>query len=131
MRFKTKIKSGEVFRSILCVPLLNIVILALFIFIFSVSFVIHPGLKFNLPVAVTGGIVAAEELELTIKADSAVYLNNNMVKPAELKRIFKEAAKRHMAILIKVDAAVPLSRVSGICDSARISGVEVVNIGAY
>ncbi|MFA5275672.1 MAG: biopolymer transporter ExbD [Candidatus Omnitrophota bacterium] len=129
MRFKAKIKLGEGFKQILFVPFLNIIILLVFIFVFSAGFILRPGLKFNLPVSVSGSMLDFEELELIIKADSTIYLNGNVVSAEELKPVFKEAAKRRMGVLIKAQSSVPLSKIAEVCDYARLSGIRAVNIG--
>ncbi|MGA2775453.1 MAG: biopolymer transporter ExbD [Candidatus Omnitrophota bacterium] len=129
MRFKTKFKLEEGFKQIIFVPFLDIIILLVFIFALTGGFILRPGLKFNLPVSVSGSIAGFEELEVIIKADSTIYLNRNVISTEELKPVFKEAAKRRIGVLIKAESSAPLSKIAEVCDYARLSGIRAVNIG--
>jgi len=128
MRFKSRIKIEQGFPGLVFIPFLDVFILVVFVFIFSAGFLLPSGLRLN-SMQATGSWLEAEQLEVLIRQDSKAYLNGKQVASDGLKVVFKEAAKRHMGLLIKAERTVPLSRVADISDLVRLAGIKAVTIG--
>jgi biopolymer transport protein ExbD len=109
-------------------PLIDIVFQLLIFFMLTSSFVIQPGIKVNLPKAVTSEIVKFENIEILISGENVTYLNGNVVTINELKAYLKQAAKRNQTVLIKADKQASLGRVVEIWDLARDLGLTQINI---
>ena len=128
MRFKGRMELEHGLKQIDIAPLIDIVFQLLIFFMLTSSFVIQPGIKVNLPKAVTSEAIAPENIEILVSAENVAYLNGRVVTSQELKKFLKEAAKRNQTILIKSDKRASLGRVVEIWDTARDSGVVQINI---
>lgn len=109
-------------------PLIDIVFQLLIFFMLTSSFIIQPGIKVNLPKAVTSETVTPENIEIVVSSENVAYLNGKVVTAQELKKFLKEAAKRNQTILIKSDKRASLGRVVEIWDTARDLGIVQINI---
>ncbi|MCX5701821.1 MAG: biopolymer transporter ExbD, partial [Candidatus Omnitrophica bacterium] len=92
------------------------------------SFVMQPGIKVNLPKAVTSEVVKYENIEVVISGENVTYLNGKVITTPELKNLFKQVASNNESILIKADRRASLGRVVEIWDMCRDLGVTQVNI---
>jgi biopolymer transport protein ExbD len=109
-------------------PLIDIVFQLLIFFMLTSSFIMQPGIKVNLPKAVTSEVVKLENIELLITGENVTYLNGRVVSMQELKALLKQAAKREQTILIQADKRASLGRVVEIWDLARDLGISQINI---
>lgn len=128
MKFKRHINIEHGLKQINVVPLVNIVLLLLIFFILSSSFFLPSGLKMNLPIAVTSEIVKRDNIEIVLKEDGSLYLNQKQATLEGLKIFFKQIAKRNPSVLIKADKRVSLDGLVRIWDMARSEGILQVNI---
>jgi len=109
-------------------PLIDIVFQLLIFFMLTSSFIMQPGIKVNLPKAVTSEVVKYENIELLISAENIVYFNGKVITTSELSNLIKQAAKRNQAVLIKADKRASLGRVVEIWDMCRDLGIAQINI---
>jgi len=109
-------------------PLIDIVFQLLIFFMLTSSFVMQPGIKVNLPKAVTSEVVKFENIDILITSENVTYLNGKVVTTSELKTLLKQAAGRNQTILIKADKRASLGRVVEIWDMARDLGITQINI---
>jgi biopolymer transport protein ExbD len=109
-------------------PLIDIVFQLLIFFMLTSSFIMQPGIKVNLPKAVTSEVVKFENIEILITGENVTYLNGRVVTMRELETLLKQAAKREQTILIKADKRASLGRVVEIWDLARDLGISQINI---
>jgi biopolymer transport protein ExbD len=109
-------------------PLIDIVFQLLIFFMLTSSFVMQPGIKVNLPKAVTSEVVKYENIEILVTGENVTYLNGKVVNTQELKNLLKQASKREQTILIKADRHASLGRVVEIWDMARDLGITQINI---
>ncbi len=126
MKFKRrlKIEGGLVDFT----PLVNVFFLLLIFFIFSSSFIFQPGIKVNLPKAVTSEVIQQENVVIIITRDDLIYLNDREISQDELVSNLRIIAKEKTPLLIKADSHASLGRVVGIWDMCRAEGVSQVNI---
>jgi biopolymer transport protein ExbD len=109
-------------------PLIDIVFQLLIFFMLTSSFVMQPGIKVNLPKAVTSEAVKFENIDILVTSENVTYLNGKVVTTQELKALLKQAAKRNQTILIKADKRASLGRVVEVWDMARDLGITQINI---
>ena len=109
------------------VSLINCVFLLLLFFLLTSNFVSQPGIKINLPKAVTSEVVRENTIIITITSDNRFYLNEMPVTLLELKSKLEKASSAE-PVLIKADRDVTLSKVVNIWDFCRTLGIKQVNI---
>jgi biopolymer transport protein ExbD len=128
MHFKGHMELEHGLKQIDIAPLIDIIFQLLIFFMLTSSFIMQPGIKINLPKAVTSEVVQYENIEILITGENITYLNGKVVTMNELKGFLKQAAKRNQAILIKSDRRASLGRVVEIWDIARDLGLSQINI---
>jgi len=128
MRFKGRMELEYGLKQIDIAPLIDIVFQLLIFFMLTSSFIMQPGIKVNLPKAVTSEVVKFENIEILITGENVTYLNGRVVTMRELETLLKQAAKREQTILIKADKRASLGRVVEIWDLARDLGISQINI---
>jgi biopolymer transport protein ExbD len=115
-------------RQIDIAPLIDMVFQLLIFFMLTSSFVMQPGIKVNLPRAVTSEVVKYENLEVAISSENIIYINNKVITIGELKTLLKQAAKAKGSILIKADRRASLGRIVEVWDMCRDLGITQINI---
>lgn len=128
MRFKGRMELEHGLKQIDIAPLIDIVFQLLIFFMLTSSFIIQPGIKVNLPKAVTSEIVKYENIEIMVTSENITYFNGKVVTSQELKKLLKQAAGRNQSILIKSDRRASLGRVVEIWDMARDLSITQINI---
>lgn len=126
MKFKrrTQIEKGFIDLT----PLVNVFFLLLIFFMFTSSFIFQPGIKVNLPKAVTSEVVQQETVVLIITKDDKLYLSEREISKDELLSKLKLISKEKASLLIKADSRASLGCVVDIWDKCRAEGVSQINI---
>ncbi|MFH1783196.1 MAG: biopolymer transporter ExbD [Candidatus Omnitrophota bacterium] len=109
-------------------PLIDCIFLLLIFFLLTSNFIFQPGIKINLPKAVTSEVVQENTLVITVTSDNRFYLNEAPITFAELKSKLKESPVAEKVVLIKADTDVSLGKVVSIWDFCRDIGVTQINI---
>jgi biopolymer transport protein ExbD len=128
MYFKRHMELEHGLKQIDIAPLIDMIFQLLIFFMLTSSFVIQPGIKVNLPRAVTSEVVKFENMELVISSENVTYLSGKVVTMAELKTMLAQVAKKKQSILIKADRRASLGRVVEIWDMCRDVGIAQINI---
>ncbi|MFH1868769.1 MAG: biopolymer transporter ExbD [Candidatus Omnitrophota bacterium] len=128
MRFKKHLKLERTLRTIDIAPLIDVVFLLLIFFMLTSSFIFQPGIKVNLPRAITSDMLSEENTIITVTAESLVYYNRNLVTIKELTSTLKSIASSHRPVLIKADRKASLGRIVEVWDICRQEGISRVNI---
>ena len=128
MRFRRHMELEHGLRQIDIAPLIDMVFQLLIFFMLTSSFVMQPGIKVNLPKAVTSEVVKYENTEIVVSSENVIYLNGKVVTTQELKTLLKQVAKMKQGILIKADRRASLGRAVEIWDMCRDLGVSQINI---
>jgi len=100
----------------------------LIFFMLTSSFIMQPGIKVNLPKAVTSEIVKYENIEIIVSGENVTYFNGKVTTTQELNKLLKQVAKRSQPVLIKADRRASLGRVVEIWDMCRDLGITQINI---
>jgi biopolymer transport protein ExbD len=126
MKFKrrTELEKGRLD----IVPLIDVVFLLLIFFMLTSSFIFQPGIKVNLPKAITSEVVHKKSLVILITKDNAVYLNERAITMDELTTRLAIAAKETRPLLIQADREASLGKVVEVWDLCREEGITQINI---
>lgn len=128
MRLKRHLEIEKGLKQLDIAPLIDVVFQLLIFFMLTSSFIFQPGIKINLPKAVTSEIVKEKNLLITVTSENLIYLNNRPVTTRELVNELKTAAKENRPLLINADRKASLGRVVEIWDLCRAQGISQVNI---
>ena len=110
-------------------PLIDIVFQLLIFFMLTSSFIFQPGIKINLPKAVTSEVLHEQNLIITITAENLIYFDDKALTLTELnKKLTKEIISSKKPLLIKADRRAMLARVVEVWDLCRAAGISQVNI---
>jgi len=128
MIFKRHLKLERTLRTIDIAPLIDVVFLLLIFFMLTSSFIFQPGIKVNLPRAITSEMLSEENAMINITAENLIYYNHKLVTIKELTAILKKIASARLPVLIKADRKASLGRIVEVWDICRQKGVSQVNI---
>lgn len=128
MHFRRHMELEHGLKPIDIAPLINIVFLLLIFFTLTPSFVMQPGIKVDLPRAVTSEVVKYENVEVVISSENVIYINSKVLSLQELKTLLKQTAKVRGSILIKADRRASLGRIVEVWDMCRDLGIIQINI---
>ena len=109
-------------------PLIDIIFLLLIFFMLTSSFIFQPGIRVNLPKAVTSEVLHRELLVVVVTGDNEVYINERPVDSEELSSRISLASREDQPLLIKADKEANLGKVIEIWDLCRQVEVKQVNI---
>lgn len=126
MRFKRHIDYKKDWLDI--APLIDVVFLLLIFFMLTSSFISPPGIKINLPNAVTGKAIQENNLVIAISAEDLIIIQNKTVSLEQLKAQLKMAAKQERPLLIKADCKASMGKTVQVWDMCRQVGVNQINI---
>ncbi|TRZ49508.1 biopolymer transporter ExbD [bacterium] len=128
MHFKKHMELEHGLKQIDIAPLIDVVFQLLIFFMLTSSFIMQPGIKVNLPKAVTSEIVKYENIEIIVSGENVTYFNGKVTTTQELNKLLKQVAKRSQPVLIKADRRASLGRVVEIWDMCRDLGITQINI---
>mgnify|MGYP001558477447 FL=1 len=128
MQFKRHMELEHGLRQIDIAPLIDMVFQLLIFFMLTSSFIMQPGIKVNLPRAVTSEVVKYENVEVVISSENVIYINSKVITIQELKTLLKQTAKAEGSILIKADRRASLGRIVEVWDMCRDLGITQINI---
>ena len=109
-------------------PLIDCVFNLLLFFMLTSSYIIQPGIRINLPKALTSETIHDTSLVVTVTEDNLIILNENAVTLEDLAVQFEKAAKNNVPLLIRADRKASLGKVVEIWDLCRDVGLTKVNI---
>ena len=128
MRIKRHLKLERTLRTIDIAPLIDVVFLLLIFFMLTSSFIFQPGIKVNLPRAITSEMLSEENAVISITAENLIYYRQKLVTIKELSSLLKGIASARLPVLIKSDRKASLGRIVVVWDICRQEGVHQVNI---
>jgi len=129
MRFKRRTgwKKGQI-DFINITPLVDVVFLLHIFFLLTSSFVVQPGIKVDLPKAVTSEAIHEKSLVILVTNSDLIYLNERPITTKELESRLLIAAKEKRPLLIKADRHTSLGKIVEIWDMCRDAGISQINI---
>jgi len=126
MKFKRRVFLEEGRLDI--APLIDVIFLLLVFFMLTSSFIFQPGIKINLPKALTSEVIQRENLIIIVRDDNTLYINERRIEIDELSSRLEIAAKESKPILIKADRKASLGKVVEVWDLCRSEGIQKINI---
>ncbi len=123
--------SDEAITQINVVPLVDIMLVLLIIFMLTASFISTPSIPVKVPKALTSNPTApaSQALVLTIKGD--IYYQNHKTDKTALAQALYEAAllNPNLRLVLSADAQVTHGKVVELLDLARQAGVTQIALG--
>ena len=120
----------EPITSINIVPLVDIVLVVLIIFLLTASYIVTPAIHVDLPKAATGEPTPQTMLSLVITREGDMFLNSAKISQSDLRAFIRAAVadgKKPEAI-IAADASVSYGRVAQTIDLVKEEGIESVSL---
>lgn len=124
LKRRTEIKKGQLDIA----PLIDIVFQLLIFFMLTSNFVFQPGIRVELPRAVTSEVISSENIVVTVTGQDLLFLNEKPITVNELISKLKEGARDKKSLLLKADTSASLGRVVEIWDLCRDLGIPQINI---
>ncbi len=109
-------------------PLIDVVFLLLIFFMLTSSFIFQPGIRVNLPKAVTSEVLHKELLVVTVTENNEVFIDERPVTTEELISRITVAADEGQPLLIKADQNSNLGKVIEVWDICRQVDIKQINI---
>lgn len=115
------------------VPLVDVVLVLLIIFMATTAFVKESGLKMKLPAAQTNEVTTEEKRDMTVvlTRDNGLYLDGRRLPEAAVQRAMTARARRNpnARVIIKGDENIAYKRVVRVMDMAKSAGLSRVALG--
>lgn len=126
MKFKRKvfIEQGRLDIT----PLIDVVFLLLIFFMLTSSFIFQPGIRVNLPRAVTSEVLHKDLLVVAVTSANEIFINERPVNMEELVSRINIAASEGQPLLIKADKEADLGIIIEIWDICRQLDIKQINI---
>ena len=117
---------GDAISEINVVPLVDIILVVLIIFMVTAPMIMKPSINVNLPKAASGESSIPTKLSIALTKDGKILLNGNPSDDAAVKaKAEAELAKNpDLQAIISADKDVPHGRVVGILDVVKLVGVK-------
>lgn len=117
---------NEAIADINVVPLVDIILVVLIIFMVTAPMFMKPTINVNLPKAASGDQTAPSKLNIALTADGRINLNGTFVTEADVQvKAAEEVAKNvDVQAIISADKDVPHGKVVGVLDVVKSSGVK-------
>ncbi len=108
------------------VPLVDIILVVLIIFMVTAPMIIKPSINVNLPKAASGDKTLPSQLNISITADGKTLLNGNPSDEASIKSKAEQELQKDPEVqaIIAADKDVPHGRVINIIDLVKSVGVK-------
>ncbi len=122
-----KLDSGDdVMAEINVVPLVDIILVVLIIFMVTAPMIMKPSININLPKAASGEATTPSKLNISIGSDGKLNLDGRVVEDQEIQTTALEEVKKNPEIqaIIAADKDVPHGRVVSVLDIVKGAGVK-------
>lgn len=126
MATKSSFDQDEVISEINVVPLVDIILVVLIIFMVTAPMIMKPSIQVNLPKAASGEKSIPTQLNITLTVDGKIILNGQVatednVKDKSIHELSKDA---EVQAVISADKDVPHGKVVSIIDVVKSAGVK-------
>lgn len=125
MAFKSD-QGDELQSEINVVPLVDIILVVLIIFMVTAPMIMKPSINVNLPKAASGEASTPSKLNIAISADGKVVLDGKEVDDQAITKAAQDEVTKNPDIqaIISADKDVPHGRVVAILDVVKGAGVK-------
>ena len=125
MAFKSD-SQDDVMSEINVVPLVDVILVVLIIFMVTAPMIMKPSININLPKAGTGDATAPSKLSIVIGKDGNTLLDGKTANDEQIRSAAVDESKRNPEIqaIISADKDVPHGRVVSVLDIIKAGGVK-------
>ncbi|AHZ86093.1 biopolymer transporter ExbD [Bdellovibrio bacteriovorus] len=118
--------NNEAIADINVVPLVDIILVVLIIFMVTAPMFMKPTINVNLPKAASGDQTAPSKLNIALTADGRINLNGTFVSEEDVRAKATEEVGKNADVqaIISADKDVPHGKVVGLLDIVKGSGVK-------
>jgi len=122
----SRFSDDDVIADINVVPLVDIVLVVLIIFMVTAPMFMKPSINVNLPKAVSGDKTSPSKLSISMAADGGVFLNGAKASEDQIKLKTEEELAKNPEIqaVISADKDVPHGKVVTMMDLVKSVGVK-------
>lgn len=126
MAMKSSSDHDDAISEINVVPLVDIILVVLIIFMVTAPMFIKPTINVNLPKASNGENATPSQLSISLSADGKLFLNGSSASDDEVRNKATEQMAKNPEVqaIISADKDVPHGRVVGIIDIVKGAGVK-------
>ncbi len=123
--------ADEPITQINVVPLVDIMLVLLIIFMLTASFISTPSIPVNVPKAYTSNPTAPASQALVLNLQGEIFYQNRKVTREELGKILREEAALNpeLRIVLSADTAVTHGKVVELLDLVRQAGITKIALG--
>ena len=116
----------DVIAEINIVPMVDVILVVLIIFMVTAPMIMKPSININLPKAATGEATVPSKLNITLTSDGKINLDGKLVDDTEVQKMALEEVKKNPEIqaIISADKDVPHGRVVSVLDIVKGAGVK-------
>lgn len=113
------------------IPLVDVMLVLLIIFMLTASFITSPSLPVATPKSYTADLTAPRSDSLVLDKDGSLHFRNKKMNAAELEKELKSdaALDPDMRIVLSADGTTPHARIVELLDLARRCGVKRLALG--
>lgn len=117
---------NEAISDINVVPLVDIILVVLIIFMVTAPMFMKPTINVNLPKAASGDQTAPSKLNIALTADGRINLNGSFVdeEAVRIKATEEVGKSAEVQAIISADKDVPHGKVVGLLDIVKGAGVK-------
>lgn len=108
------------------ISLTDIVLLLLIFFLLSSSFFVQPGIKVNLPKAITGQVDTKDRIYVTITKKEMIFVNNRKITKSDLNGELKSLLESNpeKMVVIQADKDLTIESMIEVVDIAKLAGAQ-------
>ena len=125
MAFKPD-SGDDVISEINIVPMVDVILVVLIIFMVTAPMIMKPSININLPKAASGEATVPSKLNISISPDGKINLDGKTVDETQVQSAAIEEVKKNPDIqaIISADKDVPHGRVVSVLDIVKGAGVK-------
>lgn len=118
--------SGDTISEINVVPLVDIILVVLIIFMVTAPALIKPSVEVRLPEAASADETTPSLLNVAVTPDGTVLFNNEEVSEIDAKRLAREEVERNPEVqaVVIADRGIEFGRIIQVLDWVKQSGVK-------
>jgi len=121
----------EAITQINVVPLVDIMLVLLIIFMMTASFISNPSVPVAVPKALTSNPTAPASQALVLTPKGEIFYQNKLIEKEKLRQVIHEAASLNpeLRIVLSADASAAHGQVVELLDLVRQAGVTRIALG--
>lgn len=125
MATKVQSDNDEPISEINVIPLVDIILVVLIIFMVTTPMIMNPSVQINLPKAASGDETVPSQINISIDKNGSVFLNGKASTLEEVGSTSKSQsqAKPDIQAIVSADTDVPHGKVIEIIDIVKTNGV--------